>query len=471
MTAPVTNEYPYGTFDTLWTREFFGDEVVFNWFSEPSRTIDVQMERTDVEPDYQVLSDFLYDALRTNLQVTAWIERSGKIIENPTSVSVEVYDETGALVHTMSSSTPLATGVFFMDWQILSSLPNDKLLFAKTTIVLSGVPYTSGINYKLRLPSDSSELATILSAIQQARDQVSSNVLVDVGTVVNTVDSNVVALSTAQSAFRTEMRARVGGLETNIDVVASNIAVMLPSVTNFPVIPSEITNIVSVASNVALLVNAQTNMQNLVENIRANILFRPGTLLLNQSETIWFRSRPGLTPTLTVYDSGGSVVESGAMSESTPGMYSRSVSASWGLGEYTIAVNDGTYTDRITVKVSAPAVSVAVPNNVSKPARLLTIVEISSKAAKLKSLRFESSKFWRLVIIVVISSQLITETAALISFTVVANDAAFVRLLKSSDATALVKSATSPGTVAKDVSNPATLFVNHPISVGTPAIA
>ena len=44
LSAPyMAHEYPYGVFDTVWSRDAFCDVAVTNWSSEPSRTIDVPM--------------------------------------------------------------------------------------------------------------------------------------------------------------------------------------------------------------------------------------------------------------------------------------------------------------------------------------------------------------------------------------------------------------------------------------------
>ena len=374
LQAPVTNFYPYGLFDTMWSREFFEDNVTFQWLSEPSRTIDVPMIQTGDQQDFEVLSDFLYISgtnilLPGTFKIAAWMQRSGQIIENPTSVSIEITDETGAVVDTINSSSATGAGVFFLTWNVPVVYPTDTLLFAKTTIVLSGVPYTAGIVYRLRVPGDA-DAQDILDRIALAENQITSRVET-VRADVAVVSTNLIAHEAAQAAFRAQALGRLDTIVTNttdilseldgvtntLDRIDTNVVSVLTGVTN---IQSFVTNLPgpSVWNSLTNLATQFTNVVTAVENLQGRFLNRPTELVLGETIRIWYTTATTITgtPVITVYNSANTAVQSVSMTSHGSGTYYANLTASWGLGEYSIEAVDSRGRDRITVMVRAASI-------------------------------------------------------------------------------------------------------------------
>ncbi|MDI6774538.1 MAG: LamG domain-containing protein [Verrucomicrobiota bacterium] len=150
MASGVTAYYPYGYFDTLWYREFFHDKVVFDWVSEPSRTQEVEMTKSQVEPDYHVLASFTFNETLTNFTIRAWLERGGSILPLPDQCAIHVFNSAGGRIGTLTSYDPIE-GIFWLTWAVpVGQYDSEEVFFAKVMIRYSGTIYSSGLTFMMR---------------------------------------------------------------------------------------------------------------------------------------------------------------------------------------------------------------------------------------------------------------------------------------------------------------------------------
>jgi hypothetical protein len=357
MASPVVHEYPNGVFDTVWFKEFFIDAVAFNWSSRPSRTNTVWMKRSDVEKGIQVLADFAFDAYTNRMTIHAWAQRAGLLLTDPSQCDVTVYSAAGQSLMTLSSTTPLsdsgkATGVFRIEWNnVTNVLAYGGTYFAKVTIVYSGQIYSSVVTYTLRLAMDMTAGQAVLDAIGTSQVNVQSNIL--------EVASNLNALASAQSVFSSNAMERLntltGGVAsiqtgvTNISQalgvlpgIASNVAVMLPLVTN-------------IEARVA-------GIETTVSGTKSRILTRPETMIFGTTNTILYKSTAGFGSTVSLVVSnslgGGPAAHVTTMGEVVAGLYQSDLVANWGSNSYVITCYDPPTTpqpgwDSIVVRVGA----------------------------------------------------------------------------------------------------------------------
>ncbi len=353
LVSPIARKYPYGFYDTVWSREFFYDKVIFNWPAEPSRTIDVPMVESQVSPDYKVLANFLYDLSNGVFRSTAWLERGGKVLSNPVQCTISIYDSTGSRIAELISTTPDPNGIF---WQTLpGTLAQGVVYFARVDILYSRVSYSSGVTFSLRVPTDAEQQQMILNAVNQA----ASNIL---GSVAG-VDTNVTNLASAQAAFRAATSAKLDSISNATATIQGDIARLITNIagldTSFIAKVEFLTNTVGViAESVSTSMSARLDaVSRDVLRGTARILTRPTAAKTGARISILYRSRSGLLASIGVTDPAAStVLGPAAMTEiGLTGIYEYNVTfdTAWGLGDFTVACSDGTASDRLVIRVTA----------------------------------------------------------------------------------------------------------------------
>ncbi|MEI8122548.1 MAG: hypothetical protein WCI20_10885, partial [bacterium] len=345
VTSPTVHRYPYGTFNTVWGREYFFNNVTFNWSSEPSRIIDVALLRSSSEPDFTVFANFTYDSTNSQFRATSWLQQKGKTVINPAKCTVSVYDATGVMALQLTSSIPDANGVF---WQVLpNSLAKGKVYFAKVAIEFSGATYSSGVTFNLVVPADSDQAQQMMNA------------LTNIQAIASRVDTNLTGLASAQSDFRAATGAKLDSLTNSAEVIKAgltnlNLKVDLLSTQALAQL-SVLTNSIGVIGSGSNVVDMLRTLTSAGASREARILTRPTSVKLGTSLSLLYRSLPLLTASCQVYLIGSSTPSaSGTMGGGTGGIYEYSMIASWGVGDYKIVCSDNSgASDQMIIKVTA----------------------------------------------------------------------------------------------------------------------
>ncbi|MEI6169176.1 MAG: LamG-like jellyroll fold domain-containing protein, partial [bacterium] len=349
LTSPLSHDYPYGFWNTVWFKQYFNDKIILNWSSKTISTNVVYMTRTEASPEYHVLASFVYDPSASVFKTVAWLERSSQIITDPTECKVYIYDPNGNEVQVTTAGAPRLTGVFWADVGAL--LDKNIPYFAKVEIKHSGVIYTSGITFTLLTPSESA-----VAAVNAARDAI-------MGSVSN-VNENVIGVGLAQQAFRTDVTNRlqslsnttatisldVSGINSNLLAFSSNALSQLGGITNaIGVIGPGGTN---------LLDQVRLLTQDMAKRT-ARILTRPGTVKSGSTVGILYRSQAGMAlgdVKLEISNAAGvSKLGPVNMAPVSGGVYELSFIAGtlWGLGDFTVTCSDSSgASDRIILKVA-----------------------------------------------------------------------------------------------------------------------
>ena len=348
LSSPVTNRYAYGTYDTVWSREFFYNNVVFKWSAEPSRTIDVAMKRSDVEPNFTVMANFVYDPTNSQYRVNSWLEQTGRLIPAPEKCTISVYDSNGTLVAQQISTTHDASGVF---WQVLpNTLQKGGVYFAKVEIIYSAVTYSSGLTFNLRVPTDAETAQQML------------NMLTNIQNTVSRVDTNLNDLSTAQADFRTGVMSKLDSLTNSAEIIKAGITNVSAKVDLLST--QAISRLDALTNAVGVIGPGETNLVEEIRNMQvdnakrsARILTRPTSVKIGSTTPILYRTLSGLAATVRVFDSGGVEVAGSpwAMSEVSAGVgvYEKAITANWGIGDYFVQCSDTSGAmDRMVLKVT-----------------------------------------------------------------------------------------------------------------------
>jgi hypothetical protein len=346
LADPITHRYPYGTFNTVWSRENFFNNVVFDWKAEPSRTINVPMKQSEVEPDYNVLANFIYDASNAQFRVSSWLQRRGKVLSDAKTSTVSVYNINGALVYQVTSTSPDANGVF---WQSLvsSALDRGLVYFAKVEIIYSGVTYSSGVTFNLRVPTDA----------EQA--QLMMNALTNIEGIVSRVDTNLIDLATAQAIFRASAGAKLDSLTNSAEVIKAGLTNLEVKI---DLLSTQAISRLDLLTNAVGVIGAgDTN--NLVEMVKslvsggatreARILTRPTSVKWGSSVNVLYRSKEGLTASYTVLTAAGVATGASGPMTGAGGIYDAALTANWGYGDFQIVCSDNAgSSDRMIIKVT-----------------------------------------------------------------------------------------------------------------------
>jgi hypothetical protein len=357
LASPVTRKYPYGTFDTIWSRALFFDKVVFNWLSEPSRSLFVPMISSTAVSDYKVMSNFYYDPAYNRFLIQSWLERAGNILGAPSLCTISIYDQNGALISTLVKPAADAQGVFWQEWNIPTDLDRKQIYFAKVEIVFSGNRYSSGVTYSLRLPADLEQAEVLLSAIDNARTSILAN--------VSTVGTNVINLASAEAAFRMSAGARLDTLTNLTTRIAAEVTNLDASLADFRL--ESLTRLDTLTNTIGVIGPGGTSLVERIDDLvnnglqttTARILSRATAVRLGSTISIFYRTKPAATPapTLRVRNSLGVVKQSGAMTEEATGtgIFEYSIHFDpliYAVGEYWIECSDATSSDRIGIQVT-----------------------------------------------------------------------------------------------------------------------
>jgi len=365
LDSPILHEYPYGTWSTVWFREYFSDKVVFNWDSDGNKTNIVYMERSQMEPDYKVLADFTYNPPTTNFTVQAWIERGGQILENADECTVFIFDSDGNKIETVIEDET-KQGVFWLTWDVRATAAargetydESDVFFAQVQIKFSGVTYSSGLTSTLRVAASGVTLGNIEANTAAVLD------------LVKSTGSNVTDLVTDSGIIRSNVNSIAAGMGLLLSEIGQGFSNVVGTVSNMSV---DLSNSIlpaldQVTNDIAILLPAVTNMTAAVSNVNesaaatlARILTRPTQVVDGETITILYKTRPkygDATVGISVIP-GGSL---GMMSEvSDLGIYSAEVNVNWGVGTYTIVCEDPLAEDRMILDVVDQASLSAVPN-------------------------------------------------------------------------------------------------------------
>ncbi|MDA0323690.1 MAG: hypothetical protein O2923_13405, partial [Verrucomicrobia bacterium] len=349
----IARSYPFGTFDTEWSREFFFNEVIFRWKSQPSRILDVFMTPSEIEPNYEVRADFNFDTVTRRFNIQSWLERGGVLLQTPDSSTVTVYDDGGSILETITSSTPVQ-GFFLQEWDVAqtetdlaTTFDSSDIFPAKVSIDFAGVTYSAGVTFQLRL-SAAAELEGVIAAA-------TSNILA----AVEGVDTNVLGVASNVSDLSSQVAAGFAGVQATLEGLSNQVDAITGSTTG---LTASLQASLDFLTNEAVTVWTPS-LTNLVQDVAiisddvrsdlAHILNRSTTVQLGETVDILYKTRSGYSGvTIAVTNDGAGQVYGGTMAEiGTTGIYEDQVTFNFGEGVFQVICTDQLESDRIIISV------------------------------------------------------------------------------------------------------------------------
>ena len=362
--SPLLRKYPYGRYDTVWSREFFYDKVVFNWEADSSKSIEVRMKQSEEEPDYNVMADFTYEGGDDDkLTIHSWLERAGGVLTDPADCTVYIYDSDGSSVSNLWSDKVYGeTGVFRFEWNnVTDVLDRNSTYFARVEIEYSGSTYASVITYTLHLSADDIQTEELVETL-------------------GSVDTNLSDLANAIYPFISDTEQTLSNIESNtaglegLSGIVSNLADVVPTLES---LTNELVGVVGIVSNTH---EAVVGLEAQIEDRSARILTLESTVARGSTHTILYKTKPGHSGanplcTIEAWNREGTVQRhSGTMDEIVPGIYQEDIEVDWPVGYYVITCSDpdGSAQASVPLRVVSgdiydlPTMMVTVSNDLAK---------------------------------------------------------------------------------------------------------
>ena len=395
MTGQQTRYYPYLTqASTLWllannngatdlSQRVVNPEpdLVSVWASDRDQTRVAKIEVTSSDAvTWQVHAQQNYDAVNDVVELSAWLEKSGKIVDTLlTDGFVEFYED-GTLIRTLpqpSGSGPGLTadanGNFRFTWDLKrddgTSVPDGKTYFAKTIIRRLGRSFSTGGALNITIPKkiltggSGVGSGVTLGELQNELDPIKT----DVGAIRTIVTPLPQQLTDAQGAIQADIATAKGQLSTEISGAQS--AIQSDIATAKSDLSTQIGGVQSYLSDAnaglpKILSNQQTTNDQLKAQRKGKLLNRETTV--EQGDSITLRYAPGdpaMVPTIRIYGPGFSVGPT-PMAPDGSGLYqyAQAFDNTFQLGEYTVVVSeaasatglsDGTV-DNLALSLRAP---------------------------------------------------------------------------------------------------------------------
>ncbi len=343
--SPFTTNYPYGTFDTVWYRQFFNDKVDFRWLSDRDQTRSLLMLPSDTEPDANVMANFVYNPGQKLLTIHAWIERGGRVLHNPDRATIHFFDTDGEKLKQLTSSEVLADGIFRISWEnILNPFqtPNGQTrqlreretYLARVEVMYNRVIYSAAVTYTLSLAPEFEQVQDILDRVESMQTNLTGQV-----TGLSGMVTNLTGLTTD---FRDRAMSSLGTIEDTTTRIETGVERIVDEMGDFT---DTVAEPLAMLTNqwVDVLMPTMTNMAQRVQDMaeaagaeQSRILNRPTTVEFGSTNTILYKTSRGL-PAGQVRLVVVGVGRERTMVETASGIYSADLVADWGLGSFLIA--------------------------------------------------------------------------------------------------------------------------------------
>jgi hypothetical protein len=309
LVSPITHYYPYGFYDTTFSKANYIDGGVMNWSADSDKTLVAYLtSTTSLLTKWDIVSELAYDSENDVVVISSWIERGGKLQEDPTSVIINIYDQDGNEITTLTSFAHVG-GVFWNKWDV-SNVPGG-VYSIRTTIEFHARTYTGMITY---------DLAAHKRAVEAAE---------------------------TEAAFRAQTQAELVELGEKVEEIPEEIT---PVITQ--AVESGVTEITAETSKILTATEETipakiTETREKVEDVlRSEILNQITTIKIGEKLVIRYRTYSGLSPTIDVYNpQDEKVISEGLMKEVGDTQiyeYPVTFSHAWGVGDFTVVCSEST---------------------------------------------------------------------------------------------------------------------------------
>ncbi len=156
LDSPITHEYEYGTYTTMWSRGGYSSTQQENWTADGDKEIKVYLQRSNIS-DVQTLISYEYDKDKDSLSGRCWLIDNGQTVKTSEKCTINIYDD-GNIVKTIEQ-TDQTDGVFEFDLTP-TNLTKGKTYNLSAVILKSSQNYYSNLPYAFTIPDENTNSDT-----------------------------------------------------------------------------------------------------------------------------------------------------------------------------------------------------------------------------------------------------------------------------------------------------------------------
>jgi len=351
---PVTGNSPFsfqlsaGTYTLSYSKEQYlesGQEVIAGAYADGSdgvydNNITWNMIITslaEATADYRVLSSFVYDELSDKLSIRLWLERRGILIISDEvnalgTAAVQIFnDNIGTWFDTIDFASPSTanSGLYYLEIPNVTSgdgeltMVQGRTYFAKCLIRYGGLAGTGR-----RYEGANTFTITVSESMKQVIDKIeglSGEIKTEVAGVKKVVRDE-------SEETKTLIEAKTGETKTAVEAGTAAVGARV----------TQAESVISSSVNTAkTLISDRVALEGASHILNQDTHAKEGDALV-----IRYKTDPGLSPTIDVYDAENTHrVVSAEMEETIPGVsgiYEYPVEFNWGLGTHSIICKEST---------------------------------------------------------------------------------------------------------------------------------
>ncbi len=149
LSSPLSLDYPYGIYTTVWSKPGYG-EFQSTWLADKDMGFMVSLNPEEKTPE-TVRFDFRYDADRDLMSIRSWYELDGAAVSSVVKSEVKIYQGT-EMIKTLISTTPDTNGIFSMVWDTRQVAGNTRYVASASITTADGRTLASPVSYQLDIP-------------------------------------------------------------------------------------------------------------------------------------------------------------------------------------------------------------------------------------------------------------------------------------------------------------------------------
>jgi hypothetical protein len=331
---------------------------------DPSQTYTIRVTITYNSAQYTGVSGFvspsvftytarigaIYNNANDSVAANIWLERSGTTVTDPGDMTFKVFGGSSAVplngaggqifdgydttVDTAADAA-LINGVYTgIEYNPTGAMDSNIIYTIKADIVYRGRTYNAVASFsKGELGAIQSDIAGINTGIAAQTTTLTNTITGQTSTIQSSLTGTQAALTSTITSQVGTVQTGLTGLRTDtlsgLAVLQSAVGAILPDTS------------VSLPSTIAKEVASQ-----LAKGIQAEIVTRPSAVQTGTTIPVRFRTTTGLSPKMSVYSPANTVLLSNAAMTEVSGIgiyeYQLTVQKAWGLGDFTVVVNEST---------------------------------------------------------------------------------------------------------------------------------
>ena len=227
LASPVTHSIPYGSWTASWVTSGYGAQAQnfgFNYqagIGDQSFTLYLQTTSVHI---WTSVTNFTYNATSDTLETSSWLQRDGIVVSGAASIKIQIYNNSGTLIKTLTSNSLTSGGIFNINWSPTTLSTGTNYTTMTTITNASGATFATASSFDI---TTASTLNTEVNQLTATQNTVNS--VLDVP--ISQVQTNLQQLLVGPSASTASVVAQ-GGIQGIVSTQLNNQTQIISNATN-----------------------------------------------------------------------------------------------------------------------------------------------------------------------------------------------------------------------------------------------